>query len=252
MNCVLKKTEIESLKKSGQILHQALLDATLAVKPGVSTKKLNDIAEKSVTAQLGICSFKNYYVEGMGKYPSALCVSVNDEIVHGIPREDRILEEGDIVSLDLGVIFEGMCTDAASTVAVGKIDPEIEKLLAITEKSLQLGIEKARVGNKIGAIGAAIQNYAESFGYGVVRDLVGHGVGPFPHTEPKIPNYGKPTEGPDIVEGMALAIEPMVTLGDYRIKALPDGWTYSTRDGSKVAHFEHTIVIENGLPTIVT
>lgn len=252
MTSVLNKKEIASLKKSGQILKKALLRTVFEVKPGVSTKELNDIAEKEVQSRGGICSFKNYYVEGAGKYPSSLCVSINNEIVHGLPKANRILKKGDICSLDLGVIFEGMCTDAAKTVAVGKIDPKIAKLLEVTEKSLNLGIKEAKVGNKIGSIGSAIQNYAESFGFGIVRDLVGHGVGPTPHTEPKIPNFGNKSEGQNIVEGMSLAIEPMITLGNYRIKMLKDGWTIVTEDGSIAAHFEDTIVIENGVATVVT
>jgi methionyl aminopeptidase len=190
-------------------------------------------------------------VKGSGSFPASLCISVNDEVVHGLPTE-RVIKDGDVVSLDLGAIYNGMCTDMAVTVAVGEVDTNIKKLISVTRDSLNLGISEAKAGNFIGDIGNAVQTYAEKNKFGVVRDLVGHGIGVEPHMQPSIPNFGKKGSGAEIVEGMALAIEPMLTEGNYNVKVGRDGWTVLTRDGSIAAHFEHTIVIVGGKPLVVT
>lgn len=251
MNNILNQDEIKRIKESGKILKNALDLVLSEIQPGVTTSYLDKIADENIVKQGGQPSFKNYEVRGVGRYPAALCVSVNDEIVHGLPSQ-RLLKEGDIVSLDLGVRYKDLCTDMAVTVGVGKISPEAEKLIKVTKECLNIGIKEAIIGNNIGAIGNAIQRHAESYGLGVVRELVGHGIGRMPHLEPKIPNYGEVREGPRIQEGMALAIEPMITLGDYEVKVKKDNWTVVTQDSSLAAHFEHTIVIIDGEPVIVT
>ncbi len=249
---ILNNTQITDLKLGGKILKFALDQVTKAVKPGVSAYDLDSIAEKSLLSKGARPSFKGYYVPGSGKYPSSLCVSVNDEIVHGLPTKQKILNEGDIVSLDIGAEFHGVCTDMAITLPVGKIDPKASRLIEATKKSLNLGIEQAQRGKRIGDIGHAVQSYLEANGYSVIRDLVGHGIGEKPHMEPQIPNYGRAGTGPEILNGMALAIEPMASLGEYDIDIDPDGWTVRTYDQSIVAHFEHTIVIEDGKTIVVT
>ena len=252
MNNILNLNQIKNMRECGKILISAMKEVANAVKPGVSTKELDEIAEKLITEQGAIPSFLNYTVAGVGKYPSSLCVSINSEIVHGIPSTHRVLKEGDIVSLDLGAIFKGICTDMAVTLPVGKVTEEASKLIRVTKECLDLGIKASIPGNNIGSIGEAVQKHAELNGFGVVRDFVGHGIGEMPHMDPPIPNYGNKKEGPEIVEGMALAIEPMVTAGDYKTKIDPNGWTVATKDGSLSAHFEHTIVINDGKPEIMT
>lgn len=252
MKNILNKEQIILLKKSGSILRDVLLEVKKQIKPGVHTKLLDEIAEAKIFDMGGTPSFKNYFVEGIGYYPAALCVSINEEIVHGIPEKDRVLKEGDIVSLDLGVNYKGICTDAAITVPVGDVSPIANKLIETTRMCLEKGIKAAHSGNRIGAIGYNVQHCAEKEGFSVVRDLVGHGVGLAPHTDPYIPNFGKKESGPAIEEGMALAIEPMITIGGYETETQLNNWVYVTKDRSLSAHFEHTVVIENGKPTIVT
>lgn len=252
MNNVLNKDQIIAIRECGKILSFAMKNVEKAVRPGISTQELDRIAEESIRERGATPSFKKYEVVGVGKYPASLCVSVNSEIVHGIPSKTRLLEEGDIVSLDLGAKYKGVCTDMAVTLPVGEISDRARELINTTKECLEKGIFEATSDHKIGAIGEAVQTYAENKGHGVVRDLVGHGIGENPHMDPSIPNYGKKSHGPKIVENMALAIEPMITLGDYNVKTAPDGWTISTKDGSLAAHFEHTIIVINGLPEIIT
>lgn len=247
------KEEIADLRISGQRLAFVLQEVKKAVKPGVSTLELDTLAEKLIRDGGDTPPFKNYTPHGArSPFPAALCVSVNDEIVHGIPNKERILNEGDIVSLDLGVSHNGMITDAALTVAVGEVSLEIEGLISDTERSLYEGIKAAKVGGRIGDISAAIERVGNKGGYGVVRELGGHGVGHAVHEEPYVPNYGAKGTGPLLKPGMVLAIEPMFMLGNEDIRLMPDGYTIVTHDGSLSAHFEHTIVVTLGGVEILT
>jgi len=252
MKNILTKNQISAMKECGKILALAMNEVKHAVKPGVSTLSLDKIAEESIRKSGAVPSFKNYEVAGIGRYPASLCVSINSEIVHGIPTNERFLEGGDIVSLDLGAKYKGVCTDMAVTLPVGEISKEAKRLILVTKECLDRGISAAISGHHIGAIGESVQKHAEKNGFGVVRDMVGHGIGEKPHMDPKIPNYGESTDGPRIFDNMALAIEPMITAGDYTITTGRDGWTISTADKSIAAHFEHTVVIVDGLPEIVT
>lgn len=249
---LLSPKQIEKIKECGKILKEALLEVKKNVKSGVSAYFLNEVAEKALAKKGAIPSFKNYMVAGSGRYPASLCVSINDEIVHGLPTKHKIIKDGDVVSLDLGAIYNGICTDAAITVGVGEISKQAKELIEVTKKSLELGINEAKAGNHIGDIGNAIQTYAESKGFSVVKDLVGHGIGTKPHTGPSIPNYGKKGEGEEIKNGMALAIEPMITMGTDEVVTDTDNWTVKTTDSSLAAHFEHTVIIVDDEPIIVT
>ncbi len=247
------KEEIADLRISGQRLAFVLQELKKAVKPGISTLELDTLAEKLIRDGGDTPPFKNYTPHGAkSPFPAALCISVNDEIVHGIPKKDCILKDGDIVSLDLGVTHNGMITDAAITVAVGEVSPEIEGLIADTERALAEGIKAARVGGRIGDIGSAIERVGNKGGYGIVRELGGHGVGHAVHEEPYVPNYGTKGNGPILKPGMVLALEPMFMLGGEEIRLMPDGYTIVTLDGSLSAHFEHTIVITEDGVEIVT
>lgn len=252
MTNILNSSQIENMRECGKILSSAMKEVEKVVKPGISTDKLDQIAERLIKEKGAIPSFKDYEVQGVGKYPASLCVSINSEIVHGIPSSSRVLKEGDIVSLDLGAIFKGVCTDMAVTLPVGKVSDIAQILIKTTKECLEKGINAAVLGNHIGNIGEEVQKYAEDNGFGVVRDFVGHGIGEKPHMDPAIPNYGKASEGPEIIEGMALAIEPMITEGHYDTKIDPNGWTVATADDSLAAHFEHTIVIIDGNPEVIT
>ncbi|MCX6808729.1 MAG: type I methionyl aminopeptidase [Candidatus Berkelbacteria bacterium] len=249
---ILSSTQIEILKSCGKKLAETLFSIEKDLKPGISTKEIDNKIESKM-AELKIRpSFKNYYVHGIGAFPAATCISINDEIVHGIPSKSRILKEGDIVSLDLGAELQGVYTDMAKTYGIGKISDKAKLLICETEKSLAKGIEEAVLGNHLGDVGNAIEKLAKESGLGVIREYVGHGIGTKPHLPPQIPNYGQKGSGPAIKEGMALAIEPMLTLGSEWTKVAKDNWTVHTIDGSLAAHFEHTIIIENGKPVIVT
>lgn len=241
--------EIALMREGGKILALILEELGQAVKPGIKTIDLDKLAESRVFKYGVKASFKGYkpsFNSENGGYPANVCVSVNEEVVHGIPGE-RVLREGDIVSLDMGVLHKGYYTDAAITVGAGKISPMAQKLIDVTKKSLELGIAEVKAGNHLGDIGFAIQSYAEKNGFSVVRDLVGHGVGKLIHEEPEIPNYGKRGKGLELKEGMTLALEPMINIGDWRVKVMPDTWTFVTQDKSLSAHFEHTVAItENG------
>lgn len=240
--------EIELMVQGGRILGATLETLRLAVRPGVTTGELDQIAEDFIRAHDGaVPAFKGLY-----GFPGSICSSVNQEIVHGIPSRKRVLKEGDIVSLDVGVGYKGYFTDHALTVAVGQISPDARRLLDVTQQSLEAGISAARVGNHIGDIGAAVQAVVEDAGFSVVRDLVGHGIGVAFHEEPQVPNYGKPKRREKLVPGLTLAIEPMVNIGGPATKTLGDRWTIVTLDGSLSAHFEHTVAITENGPRVLT
>ena len=240
--------QLDCMRRSGALLYEVLCRLREAIKPGMSTAELDVYAEQLIRKHKAIPSFLDY--QG---YPASICASINDEVVHGIPSETAILKEGDILSVDCGLILDGWQSDSAFTVGVGKISPEHQKLIDVTEESFFKGIRKAIAGNHIGDIGHAVQAHAESFGYGVVRDLTGHGIGRNMHEDPSVPNFGRPGHGTRLRAGMTLAIEPMITMGDYHVAELDDGWTIVTEDGSFCSHYEHTIAInEKGLPEILS
>ena len=240
--------QLDCMRKSGALLYEVLCHLREAIKPGMSTAELDVYAEQLIRKHKAIPSFLDY--QG---YPASICASINDEVVHGIPADDVILKEGDILSVDCGLILDGWQSDSAFTVGVGQITPEKQKLIDVTEECFFKGIRKAIAGNHIGDIGHAVQTYAESFGYGVVRDLTGHGIGRNMHEDPSIPNFGRPGHGTRLRAGMTLAIEPMITAGDYHVAELEDGWTIVTEDGSMCSHYEHTIAInEHGLPELLS
>ncbi len=241
------RQEIEKIKKSGTILRQALELVKSHVKVGITTKELDEIAEDFIRSKGAIPACKGY--EG---FPGTMCISVNDEIVHGIPG-NRKLEEGDVVSFDSCVLLDGWYSDSAITVIVGQPKTEKDKkLVEVTERALYIGIEKAIAGNRVGDISAAVQEFVEKNGFSVVREYTGHGVGRHLHEDPSVPNYGKKGTGMILKEGMCLAIEPMVCAGDYRLYTAKDGWTAKTVDHSNAAHFEHTIAITKNGPEILT
>ncbi|MBR2588024.1 MAG: type I methionyl aminopeptidase [Bacilli bacterium] len=229
--------EIELLKVAGEITGSTHNYLKPYIKPGITTKELGKLAEEYILSRGATPSFKGY--DG---FPGSICISINEEVVHGIPG-NRKLKEGDIVTLDIGACWKGYHGDSAWTYAVGKISKEKQKLMDVTKESLFKGLEQIKPGNRIGDIGHAIQEYTESFGYGVVRELVGHGVGTDVHEEPDVPNYGKPHTGLVLKEGMVIAVEPMITMGDKAICILDDDWTIITQDEKPAAHFEHTVVV---------
>ena len=240
--------EIEKMRRSGRVVREVLDTVKAMVKPGVTTMDLERAAEKKI-AELGATpAFKGYR-----DYPCVLCTSVNNEIVHGIPSEKRKLADGDIVSIDCGVVLDGYYGDAAITVAVGeKITPTAQKLLQVTEASLARAIEKVRIGNTVGDVGAAVQEVVEANGFSVVRDFVGHGIGTRLHEDPQVPNFGTPGHGARLREGMVLAIEPMVNAGKPGARVLADNWTAVTEDGSISAHFEHCVAVTKDGPLVLT
>lgn len=240
--------EIDLMAQGGKILGATIETLRAAVKPGISTGDLDAIAEDFIRSHEGATpAFKGLY-----GFPGSICASVNNEIVHGIPSKKRILKDGDIISLDVGVGYKGYFSDSAATVPVGSISPEAQKLLDVTQRSLEAGIAAAKVGNHIGDIGAAVQSVVEAAGFSVVRDLVGHGIGVEFHEEPQVPNYGKPKRREKLVPGLTLAIEPMVNVGGPATKTLSDRWTIVTLDGSLSAHFEHTVAITESGPQVLT
>jgi len=240
--------EIDTMGRGGVILAATHAHVKTHVRPGVSTAEIDRIAEQFIRSHAGAePAFKGLY-----GFPGAVCISVNDEIVHGIPSGRRVLAEGDIVSVDIGVKYEGMFTDAAVTHPVGQIDEVTQRLLEVTERSLAAGIAAAVPENHVGDIGAAIQSVVETAGFSIVRELVGHGVGFAPHEEIQIPNYGKPKRGKKLVPGLTIAIEPMVNVGTARTRTLADKWTVVTADGKRSAHFEHTIAVTEDGPRILT
>lgn len=240
--------EIEAMTRAGRIVGETLALMHSSVAPGKSTADLDDIAEEFIRSHDGaLPSFKGLY-----GFPRTLCTSINEEIVHGIPSSRRVLREGNTVSVDVGVCIDGLHADAATTIPVGEISPDADRLLRVTLESLAAGIAQARAGNHVGDIGHAVQKVAEAAGFGVVRELVGHGIGTSFHEEPQVPNFGSPRRGPRLLEGMTLAIEPMITLGSPATKTLQDKWTVVTADGSLAAHFEHTVAITGDGPVILT
>ena len=243
--------EIDFIRESCRIVAETLRLVKSNVKVGVTTIELDRIAEDYIKSNSAIPAFKGYSQGGLPGFPGSVCTSINDAVVHGIPGQLK-LEEGDIVSLDIGVLKNNYYGDAAITVAVGKISDEKKMLMEVTEKSLQLGIEQAKNGNRVHDISAAVQDYVEQNGFSIVRDLCGHGVGKFLHEDPAVPNFGKRGTGSKLKKGMTIAIEPMVNAGGYEVITSPDGWTVITADGSPSAHFEHTILILDNSPEILT
>ncbi len=243
--------EIDFIRESCRIVAETLRMVKTNVKIGITTIELDRIAEDYIRSNSAVPAFKGYSQGGLPGFPGSVCTSINDAVVHGIPGQVR-LEEGDIISLDVGVLKNNFYGDAATSVAVGKISDEKRNLLEVTEKSLQLGIEQAKSGNRVHDISAAVQEYVEQNGFSIVRDLCGHGVGKFLHEDPSIPNFGRRGNGPKLKNGMTLAIEPMVNAGSYEVITASDGWTVLTADGSPSAHFEHTILILDNSPEILT
>jgi methionyl aminopeptidase len=234
---IKSEAEIKIMRISGKIVGQALVEIRDRIKPGVTTQEIDKFAYDFFKKNDCVPAFLGYH-----GYPATICASINSEVVHGIPGK-RVLEEGDVVGVDIGAYYKGYCGDSARTFAVGKVELEVEKLLEVTFESLNKGIEQCRVGNRISDIGHAVQKYVETYGFSVVRDYVGHGIGQAMHEEPQVPNYGKPHQGPRIIEGMCLALEPMVNMGTEEVRVLQDGWTVVTKDGKFSAHFEDTIAI---------
>lgn len=254
MSITIKKpSEIESLRIGGQHLAQAILATSLHVKPGITTKELDIIFEREVRKLGDNPAFLGYKPEGVRTpFPASLCTSINDVIVHGIPNEDQILKDGDIITLDGGLIHDGLYTDHAITVPVGKITNEAKKLMEITQASLMVGIKAIRPGARTGDIGSAIERYVKPYKYGIVRELAGHGVGYTVHEDPYVPNYGKAGTGELLVPGMVIAIEPMLTLGTRFVTFSRDGYTVKTKDHNLSAHFEHTVLITESGYEILT
>jgi methionyl aminopeptidase len=240
--------EIELMAEGGRILAATVQRVREAVRPGVSTFELDAVAEEFIRSHPGASpAFKGLY-----GFTGSICASINQEIVHGIPSRKRMLAEGDIISIDVGVAYRGYFTDSATTVPVGAVDPETARLLEVTERSLAAGIAAAVPGNHLGDIGSAVQQVVEGAGFSVVRDLVGHGIGVEFHEEPQVPNYGKPKRGLKLVPGLTIAIEPMVNVGGPMTRTLPDKWTIVTVDGSRSAHFEHTVAITESGNRVLT
>ena len=246
MVIVKSQREIEQLKRSNIVVAEVFEKLKSMIEPGITTKELDQVAEDYILLKGARPAFKGYR-----GFPATLCISINDEVVHGIPGQRR-LKEGDIVSLDAGVDYLGYFGDAAITFPVGEVDPEAKRLLEVTERALYIGIEKAKVGNRLFDISYAIQSWVESHGFSVVRDFVGHGIGRELHEEPQIPNFGMPHQGPRLGRGMVFALEPMVNEGSYEVKVLSDGWTVVTADGKRSAHFEHTIAITDDAAEILS
>lgn len=241
------KKEIEFIREAGKIVAYAHELLREAIKPGISTFELDEIAYRAIVKHNASPSFKGY-----GGFPTSICASKNDVVVHGIPRKDDILMEGDIISIDIGAEYKGYHGDAAKTHPVGKITEDDARLIRETRESFYKGIEQALVGKRLSDISHAIQSHVEEFGFSVVREFVGHGVGRSLHEDPQIPNYGPPDRGPRLESGMVLAIEPMINQGTYKVQVLEDGWTVKTIDGKKSSHYEHTIAITDNGPDILT
>jgi len=239
--------ELERMREAGRLVGEVLTELAVRVAPGVTTADLDALAEKLIRHAGAVPAFKGYH-----GYPATICTSVNDEVIHGIPSGRRVLNEGDVVSIDVGVSLDGYYGDSAVTLAVGQVSEDAAVLLRVTEESLCKVIDRARPGNRVSDLSHAVQQHVEAYGCSVVREFVGHGIGQQMHEEPQIPNYGEPGHGPRLTEGMVLAIEPMVNAGRPSVKVLADGWTAVTRDGSLSAHFEHTVAVTAGEPWILT
>ena len=239
--------EIEFMTEAGRILELVHKEMEKALRPGMTTKDIDRLGEEVIRSYGCVPSFLNY-----NGYPASVCVSINDEVVHGIPTDKRIIREGDVVSLDAGVIYKGYHSDAARTYAIGEVDQKVKDLIRVTEESFFEGLKYAKEGNYLYEISGAIGRYAEKHGYGVVRDLCGHGIGQHLHESPEIPNYEMPRKGVKLRRGMTLAIEPMINMGTYAVDWLDDDWTVVTRDGSLSAHYENTVLITDGEPILLT
>src|SRR2546425_716184 len=238
--------EIEKMRAAGQLVGKVLLELRNLVEPGMTTLEVNDAADRMIRDAGAYPTFKGY-----NGFPFSICASVNEQVVHGFPSLYE-LQEGDIFSVDVGVTLDGFVGDTAATIPVGRVGPELLRLIRVTEECLQLGIEQCRAGKHVGDIGWAVQSHAETHGYSVVRDYVGHGIGRRMHEDPQIPNYGKPGKGPKIKRGYVFAVEPMVNMGSYYTRTLKDGWTVVTLDGQPSAHAEHTIAITEQGPEVLT
>lgn len=244
--------EIELMRKANQLVGNTLGEICKHIKPGVTTLQLDRIAESFIRDNGGVPTFKNYPNPFGGPFPASICTSVNDVVVHGIPDEKTVLRDGDIISVDCGALLDGFNGDSCYTFCVGEVSAEIKKLLQVAKKSLYLGIENATAGKHLGDIGYAVQTYCESNGYGVVRELTGHGIGREMHEDPSVPNYGSSGSGVMLKAGMCIAIEPMITMGSRNICMMPDRWTIKTCDGKPAAHFEHTVAVYRGKAEILS
>jgi len=239
--------ELERMRTAGRLVGEVLTQVAARVAPGVSTAELDDLAETLIAEAGAIPAFKGYH-----GYPATICASINEEVIHGIPSGRRVLNEGDVISVDVGASIDGYFGDSAITLAVGKVSEEAATLLRVTEEALYKAIERVRPGGRVSDIGHAVQQHVEAYGFSVVREFVGHGIGQRMHEDPQVPNYGEPGRGPRLTEGMVLAIEPMVNAGKPAVKVLADGWTAVTRDRSLSAHFEHTVAVTADGPWILT
>ncbi|HLX56443.1 MAG TPA: type I methionyl aminopeptidase [Ktedonobacteraceae bacterium] len=253
------KQEIAQLREAGRLVAQTYEVLRPYVKPGVSTAELDKIAEDFIRGKGAKPIYKGYGARparngmpAIPAFPATICVAVNDVICHGIPSPKQILKEGDIIGVDIGVVYKGWVGDSCVTYPVGKLDDESQRLMDVAQRSMELGIEQARAGNRLGDVGAAIQAYAESHGFSTVRDFVGHGVGRSLHEDPQVPHYGKPHTGLRLQRGMVFTVEPMINVGGYQAKVLPDHWTVCTADGKRSAQFEHTIAITDAAPELLT
>jgi methionyl aminopeptidase len=235
------------MREAGRLVGEVLTELAAMVAPGVTTADLDEAAEKRIRKAGAVPAFKGYH-----GYPATICASINEEVIHGIPSGRRVLNEGDIISIDVGASLDGYFGDSAVTLAVGQVSENAASLLRVTEESLYKAIERVKVGGRISDIGHAVQQHVEAYGFSVVREFVGHGIGQRMHEEPQVPNYGEPGRGPRLAEGMVLAIEPMVNAGKAAVKVLADGWTAVTRDSSLSAHFEHTVAVTADGPWILT
>ncbi len=244
--------EIELMRQANQLVGRTLGELAKHIKPGVTTLQLDKIAEEFIRDNGAVPTFKGFPNPYGGPFPASICASVNEVVVHGVPTADTILKDGDIISIDCGTLLNGFNGDSCYTFCVGEVAEDVKKLLKTTKEALYLGIEKAVAGNHVGDIGSAVQDYCESRGYGVVRELTGHGIGREMHEDPQIPNYGRRGNGAQLKFGMCIAIEPMITMGNRSIGILPDKWSVRTLDGKPAAHFEHTVAIRKGKADILS
>lgn len=248
MISIKNAAQLDKMRQAGHLLHEVLQKLREVIHPGATTAGIDAYAEELIRRAGAIPSFQGYR-----GYPASICASVDDEVVHGIPNDSRPLQEGSILSVDCGLILDGWQADSAFTVGVGHISPQLQALIDYTERCFFAGARQAVAGNRVGDIGHAVQSLAESQGYGVIRDLTGHGIGRSMHEDPSVPNFGEPGRGPRLRAGMTIALEPMICLGSWQVREMDDGWTIKTVDGSPCAHYEHTIAItEQGLPELLT
>ena len=239
--------ELDRMRQAGRILAEVKERLKLLVRPGITTREIDADVEAFIISKKARSAFKGYR-----GFPATVCTSINEEVVHGIPSAKRKLKDGDIIGLDLGCIVEGYYADCAFTMALGEVEPEVQRLIDVTRESLELAIQECRPGRRLGDVSSAVQRYVETNRLAVVRAFVGHGIGRALHEEPQVPNFGEPGRGPVLKTGMVLAIEPMVTMGSFEVRILDDGWTAVTKDGSLAAHFEHTIAVTDGRPDVLT